>query len=142
MFRRRLSGSTAHRNCLVLLHHGKALRYYLQSAQLGRGHVAALHATPPQSQCQTLFHEEARSRSSCTFYFISLFLHRKLFCSIFQIGYFYQFAELIFQVIPILRILYHAPENTSHHIYMSLIVLLILSEDETFNKKVHEIVSI
>ncbi|XP_014211106.1 dymeclin isoform X2 [Copidosoma floridanum] len=41
-------------------------------------------------------------------------------------------------VIPILRILYHAPENTSHHIYMSLIILLILSEDETFNKMVHD----
>ena len=45
------------------------------------------------------------------------------------------------QVIPILRILYHAPDNTSHHIYMSLIILLILSEDESFNKRVHEIVS-
>lgn len=42
-------------------------------------------------------------------------------------------------VIPILRILYNAPDNTSHHIYMSLIILLILSEDEFFNKRVHEI---
>ncbi|XP_068983001.1 dymeclin [Bombus flavifrons] len=42
-------------------------------------------------------------------------------------------------VIPILQILYHAPNNTSHHIYMSLIILLILSEDETFNKRIHEI---
>ncbi|XP_011501964.1 PREDICTED: dymeclin [Ceratosolen solmsi marchali] len=42
-------------------------------------------------------------------------------------------------IIPILRVLYNAPENTSHHIYMSLIILLILSEDETFNKKVHDI---
>jgi len=46
------------------------------------------------------------------------------------------------QVTPILQILYHAPNNTSHHIYMSLIILLILSEDETFNKRIHEIVSI
>ncbi|XP_012282641.1 dymeclin [Orussus abietinus] len=43
-------------------------------------------------------------------------------------------------VIPILQILYHAPDNTSHHIYMSLIILLILSEDDTFNKRIHEIV--
>ncbi|XP_011698059.1 PREDICTED: dymeclin isoform X1 [Wasmannia auropunctata] len=42
-------------------------------------------------------------------------------------------------VTPILQILYHAPNNTSHHIYMSLIILLILSEDETFNKRIHEI---
>ena len=43
-------------------------------------------------------------------------------------------------VIPILQILYNAPESSSHHIYMSLIVLLILSEDDGFNKSVHQIV--
>ncbi|XP_067630358.1 dymeclin [Eurosta solidaginis] len=42
-------------------------------------------------------------------------------------------------VIPILQTLYHAPDSTSHHIYMSLIVLLILSEDDGFNKNVHNI---
>lgn len=44
-------------------------------------------------------------------------------------------------VIPILQTLYNAPDSTSHHIYMSLIVLLILSEDDGFNKSVHNIVS-
>lgn len=44
-------------------------------------------------------------------------------------------------VTPILQTLYHAPHSTSHHIYMSLIVLLILSEDDGFNKNVHNIVS-
>ncbi|XP_055697914.1 dymeclin [Phlebotomus papatasi] len=42
-------------------------------------------------------------------------------------------------VIPILQTLYHAPDSTSHHIYMSLIILLILSEDDGFNKSVHQI---
>ncbi|CAD7077500.1 unnamed protein product [Hermetia illucens] len=42
-------------------------------------------------------------------------------------------------VIPILQTLYNAPDSTSHHIYMSLIVLLILSEDDGFNKRVHQI---
>ncbi|XP_013105108.1 dymeclin [Stomoxys calcitrans] len=42
-------------------------------------------------------------------------------------------------VTPILQTLYHAPDSTSHHIYMSLIVLLILSEDDSFNKNVHNI---
>lgn len=42
-------------------------------------------------------------------------------------------------VIPILQTLYHAPDSTSHHIYMSLIVLLMLSEDDGFNKNVHNI---
>ncbi|GLH13427.1 Dymeclin [Gryllus bimaculatus] len=40
---------------------------------------------------------------------------------------------------PVLRTLYHAPAAGSHHIYMSLIVLLILSEDEGFNRIVHDI---
>lgn len=44
-------------------------------------------------------------------------------------------------VVPILQTLYHAPDSTSHNIYMSLILLLILSEDEGFNKSVHSIVS-
>ena len=35
----------------------------------------------------------------------------------------------------------NAPESSSHHIYMSLIVLLILSEDELFNRSVHATVS-
>lgn len=43
-------------------------------------------------------------------------------------------------VIPILQTLYNAPDSTSHHIYMSLIVLLILSEDDGFNKSVHQII--
>ncbi|KAL5286763.1 DYM family protein [Megaselia abdita] len=43
-------------------------------------------------------------------------------------------------VIPILQTLYNAPDSTSHHIYMSLIVLLILSEDDAFNKNVHNII--
>ncbi|KAG6797925.1 dymeclin [Apis mellifera caucasica] len=48
-------------------------------------------------------------------------------------------SDIQLLVTPILQILYHAPNNTSHHIYMSLIILLILSEDETFNKRIHEI---
>lgn len=42
-------------------------------------------------------------------------------------------------VIPILKILYSAPLQNSHHIYMALIVLLILTEDDSFNKGVHDI---
>lgn len=58
---------------------------------------------------------------------------------------FYQFAmaqdNLQQMVIPILQTLYNAPDSTSHHIYMTLIVLLILSEDDGFNKSIHQIVS-
>ncbi|XP_068144853.1 dymeclin [Drosophila tropicalis] len=56
---------------------------------------------------------------------------------------FYRFVmqqqDLEHLVIPILQTLYNAPDSNSHHIYMSLIVLLILSEDEGFNKNVHTI---
>lgn len=41
-------------------------------------------------------------------------------------------------IIPILKTLYDAPNSNSHHIYMSLIILLILSEDDSFNKNIHE----
>ncbi|KAF5307529.1 hypothetical protein FQR65_LT06884 [Abscondita terminalis] len=40
-------------------------------------------------------------------------------------------------IIPILKTLYQAPNCDSHHIYMSLIILLILSEDDGFNKTIH-----
>ncbi|KXJ28564.1 dymeclin [Exaiptasia diaphana] len=42
-------------------------------------------------------------------------------------------------VLPILKLLYSAEDHNAHHIYMSLIILLILSQNEAFNKSVHEI---
>lgn len=44
-------------------------------------------------------------------------------------------------VVPLLKILYNSTERNSHHIYMSLIILLVLSEDNLFNNIIHEIVS-
>uniref|UniRef100_A0A8C5BLQ9 Dymeclin n=1 Tax=Gadus morhua TaxID=8049 RepID=A0A8C5BLQ9_GADMO len=43
-------------------------------------------------------------------------------------------------VMPILEILYHVEERNSHHVYMALIILLILTEDDAFNRSVHEVV--
>jgi len=40
---------------------------------------------------------------------------------------------------PILKLLYNADNHNAHHIYMSLIILLILSQDDNFNKSVHEL---
>ncbi|XP_053388105.1 dymeclin-like isoform X2 [Mercenaria mercenaria] len=42
-------------------------------------------------------------------------------------------------VMPLLKILYHAQDKNSHHIYMALIILLVLSEDDVFNKAIHEV---
>ncbi|XP_019909011.1 dymeclin isoform X2 [Esox lucius] len=43
-------------------------------------------------------------------------------------------------VMPILEILYHVEDRNSHHVYMALIILLILTEDDTFNRSIHEVV--
>uniref|UniRef100_A0A673K2F6 Dymeclin n=1 Tax=Sinocyclocheilus rhinocerous TaxID=307959 RepID=A0A673K2F6_9TELE len=43
-------------------------------------------------------------------------------------------------VLPILEILYHVEERNSHHVYMALIILLILTEDDTFNRSIHEVI--
>ncbi|XP_059058867.1 dymeclin [Achroia grisella] len=42
-------------------------------------------------------------------------------------------------IVPILQVLYNTPDSNSHHIYMSLIVLLILTEDDALIKSVHQI---
>jgi hypothetical protein len=42
---------------------------------------------------------------------------------------------------PILEMLYNASKKTSNQIYMLLIILLILSQDSTFNASVHKLVS-
>ncbi|KAL1130024.1 hypothetical protein AAG570_012967 [Ranatra chinensis] len=39
-----------------------------------------------------------------------------------------------------LQTIYHASDSTCHHMYMSLIILLILTEDSVFNKTVHNII--
>lgn len=52
-----------------------------------------------------------------------------------------EFCHFLLQVLPMLKTLYNAPTSASHHIYMSLIIMLILSEDELFNQQVHDIVS-
>ncbi|XP_064409749.1 dymeclin isoform X1 [Latimeria chalumnae] len=43
-------------------------------------------------------------------------------------------------VLPILEILYRVEERNSHHVYMALIILLILTEDDAFNRSVHEVI--
>jgi hypothetical protein len=49
------------------------------------------------------------------------------------------FLFIILKVLPVLQVIYTATERNSHHIYMSLIILLILSEDDYFNKTIHDI---
>ena len=46
------------------------------------------------------------------------------------------------QVLPLLKQLNSEGNQPSHHSYMLLIILLILSQDECFNKSIHEKVCI
>ncbi|XP_072387855.1 dymeclin [Diabrotica undecimpunctata] len=48
-------------------------------------------------------------------------------------------SDLDLLIVPILKSLYNAPNSNSHHIYMSLIILLILSEDDSFNETIHDL---
>uniref|UniRef100_A0A8C1JYU1 Dymeclin n=1 Tax=Cyprinus carpio TaxID=7962 RepID=A0A8C1JYU1_CYPCA len=48
-------------------------------------------------------------------------------------------SVFVLRVLPILEILYHVEERNSHHVYMALIILLILTEDDTFNRSIHEV---
>lgn len=48
-------------------------------------------------------------------------------------------SDLDMIVVPILRVLYDSPEKSSHHVYMALIILLILSEDTLFNDAIHSV---
>jgi dymeclin len=43
-------------------------------------------------------------------------------------------------IVPLLKVIYTKPDKNSHHIYMALIIVLILSEDDLFNKSIHNIV--
>ncbi|XP_022875130.1 dymeclin isoform X3 [Olea europaea var. sylvestris] len=43
-------------------------------------------------------------------------------------------------LIPMLETLYNAPRRTSNHIYMVLIILLILSQDSSFNSSIYKLV--
>ncbi|XP_068033493.1 dymeclin isoform X5 [Anomalospiza imberbis] len=49
-------------------------------------------------------------------------------------------ADIENLVLPILEILYHVEERNSHHVYMALIILLILTEDDGFNRSIHEVI--
>lgn len=44
------------------------------------------------------------------------------------------------QLMPILEMLYNASRRTSNQIYMLLIILLILSQDSSFNASIHKLV--
>ena len=46
------------------------------------------------------------------------------------------------QVVPLLKQLHDSGSQSSHHVYMLLIIVLILSQDECFNKSIHEVVSV
>jgi len=55
-------------------------------------------------------------------------------------NYVYTHADIQTMVVALLRVLFDGDNQGSHHLYMSLIVLLLLSEDEGFNSNIHNII--
>lgn len=80
----------------------------------------------------TLCNTQCLESSTLLLYFL---LHNNLDVK----AYILSKTDLDTLLVPILRILYIAPSQNSHHIYMALIILLILTEDDHFNKSLHEI---
>lgn len=81
---------------------------------------------------QTLCNTQSQETSTLLLYFL---LHKNCEVRTFVLSK----TDVDTLVIPILKILYSAPEQNSHHIYMALIVLLMLTEDDHFNRSVHEL---
>lgn len=119
-------------NCCEIFLHRKIIYFFFFTDSPKEGHTFKI-------DFQTLFNTLCKivtiDQATLLLY---LLLHRN--------PRFYRYAmeqeNLQQMVIPILQTLYNAPDSTSHHIYMTLIVLLILSEDDGFNKSVHQIVSV
>jgi len=53
--------------------------------------------------------------------------------------YLLQRQDLDTVVVPILQVLYNAAHLDSHHIYMALIVILILTQEDAFNNCIHDL---
>ncbi|XP_057375530.1 dymeclin-like isoform X1 [Daphnia carinata] len=55
-------------------------------------------------------------------------------------NYVYTHADIQRMVIALLQELFKGDDEGSHHLYMSLIILLLLSEDEGFNSNIHNVI--
>uniref|UniRef100_A0A0A9Y9X8 Dymeclin n=2 Tax=Lygus hesperus TaxID=30085 RepID=A0A0A9Y9X8_LYGHE len=81
---------------------------------------------------QTICFELNKEETTLILYHL---LHRN---SLFR-TYLLEREDIQLLVLPMLQTIYHASDSSCHHMYMSLIVLLILTEDAEFNKKVHKL---
>ncbi|XKL64792.1 hypothetical protein PGB90_004878 [Kerria lacca] len=69
----------------------------------------------------------------------TLLLYHLLHCNINFRNYLIARSDIELMLLPILKRIYNAADNNCHHMYMSLIILLILTEDPLFNKTVHSL---
>lgn len=68
-------------------------------------------------------------------------LYISTWCSNFlTVSYFIVCLTIYKQLMPILEALYNASMRSSNQIYMLLIILLILSQDSSFNASIHKLV--
>lgn len=67
----------------------------------------------------------------------TLLLYHLLHCNANFKNYLLARSDIELMLLPILKRIYFAADSNCHHMYMSLIILLILTEDQLFNKTVH-----
>ena len=84
----------------------------------------------------TLCETQSEDQSTLLLY---LLLHKNSSFRAFVIS---RTSELDILTVPVLKILYHSTEKSSHHVYMAIIILLILSEDPLFNESIHDLVNV
>lgn len=92
--------------------------------------------TPPRIEMAAL-HRALCATASCEH--TTLLIYLMLHSSAHYRRYVHSHPHVEEMIIPILQSLYNAEDSTSHHMYMSLIVLLILTEDDNLIKSVHQI---
>ncbi|XP_074593965.1 dymeclin [Brevipalpus obovatus] len=105
----------------------------LKVDSVGKGGIVSAFKTDFTKLFSTLATTQEQDHSTLLLYML---LHKNPSFRAFLIS---RTSELDVLVVPILKILYNSKEKSSHHIYMALIILLILSEDQLFNESVHDI---
>ncbi len=114
----------------------EAVQHFLSDNEQWPIHVVLVHAFAQESAFQNVYFVTSQCRLPCELHCCKN-AYRNRSCN-------FCFTKIILlrKIVPILRVVYSATERNSHHIYMALIILLILSEDDLFNKSIHGIVSV
>lgn len=138
----------ARQSCLLLLalsmQKGGELNPFQRSLSLFRHIQGSLRNEQSRQHCQASFHVNLSRLYSTvcaelTSELTTLLLYNLLHCNSDVKAFILSKTDIEALVVPILKVLYLAPHHNSHHVYMALIILLILTEDNHFNKSIHDV---